>query len=156
MVGRGHRISRHDNRSVTGECPHLLRRSTATATAAVVERRRCARLEARELALDRRVDVLESTPDVPSDMRAHEHGGQINEHVHVAHEVHPGGRAERAPQVTVGGEQSRVKRDQRHRVHRRRLAGGHPENGVRVVQVSLDVLQHGVPARRARNRQSAH
>jgi len=96
---------------VTSERPHLLRRSTATATAAVVKRRRYARLEARELALDRLVDVLESTPDVPSDMRVHEHGGQVNEHVHVAHAVHPGDRAERAPQVTVNGEQSRVKRD---------------------------------------------
>jgi len=123
---------------------------------AVVERRRRVRLETRELALDRGVDVLEPAPDVPSDLRVHEHGGKVDGHVHVAHPVHPGGRAERVPQVTVDGEQSRVERDQRQRVPRRRLAGGHPEHGVRVVQVSLDVLQHGVPARGARDRQPAH
>lgn len=132
-VGRGHRIIRHDDRGVTGERPHPLRGSTAAATVAVVERRRRARLEARELALDRRVDVLEPAPDVPSDQRVHEHGGQVDEHVHVAHTIHPGGRAERVPQVTIHGEQSRVERDQRQRVPRRRLAGGHPEHGVRVV-----------------------
>lgn len=78
---------------MAGERPHPLRGSTATAMAAVVHLRRCVCLEARELTFDNRIDVLKPASDVPSDLRVHEHGGQVDKHVNVAHFVHPGGRA---------------------------------------------------------------
>jgi len=141
---------------VAAERPHPLWGSTTADTASVVKLRRRVCLETRQLALDRRVDVLKPAPDVPSDLRVHEHGGQVDEHVHVAHAIHPGGRAEQVPQITVGGEQSRVERDQRWSVSGYRLAGGHLEDGVRVFQMSLDVLQHSVPACGTSDRQRAH
>jgi len=151
VVGRGRRVGRHDDRGVAGKRPDVPRGPTAAAMTAVVNP-----TKARELALDRRVDVLEPVTDVPSDLRVHEHDGQVDEHVHVAHVVHPTDGAERVPQVTVDGEQGHVERDQHHRVTDQRLAGGRPEHGVHAVQVPLDVQQHGVPGRGTRDRQHAH
>jgi len=141
---------------LAGERPHALREPTAIATAVAIGRRRHVSLDTYELVLDRNVDVFEPATDAPCDLRVHEHGGQVDGHVHVAHAVHPGGRAERVPQVTVNGEQGRVERDQRRRVPGHRLARGHPEHGVRAVQVPLDVQQRSVPASGARDRQRAH
>lgn len=90
---------------MAGELPRQLRGPTVIAA---IGRRR---LDAHELVLDRSVDVFEPAPDVPSDLCVHEHSGQVDGRVHVAHAVRPRGRAERVPRVTVNDEQGDMERD---------------------------------------------
>lgn len=153
MDGRGHRVGRYYDRGVAGKRPRTLQRPTATAADGG---RRRVRLEARELALDRRIDGFEPAADVPGDLRVHEHGGQVYSHVHVAHEVHPAGRTDVVPRVTVYGEQCHVERYQCQRVPGHRPPVGHVKHGVHAVQLPLNAQQNGVPARGARDRQRAH